>query len=157
MGIYDLSKERFTVRELLDVSVGQGDCVKITDLDRYRFFSTNSVLFARLIDRGGRDVYTCIDYVDIERHLPFSEPELSVGIEGDVLTVSAQHFARCVEITGECGQDRFGWLFGDNYFDLMPGMTKRIRILGKHRRGIIRVKAQYSEKISEVIYGEDGQ
>ncbi len=157
MGIYDLSKERFTVRELLDVSVGQGDCVKITDLDRYRFFSANSVLFARLIDRGGRDVYTCIDYVDIERHLPFSEPELSVGIEGDVLTVSAQHFARCVEITGECGQDRFGWLFGDNYFDLMPGMTKRIRILGKHRRGIIRVKAQYSEKISEVIYGEDGQ
>ena len=157
MGIYDLRREIFIGRELLDVSVKQGECVEITDLDRYLFFSANSVLYARMMDCDGSDVYTCIDYVDIERHLPFSEPELSAGINGDILTVSAQHFARCVEITGDCDGDCFGWLFEDNYFDLMPGMVKKVRILGKHRRGIIRVKAQYSEKMNEVIYGEDRQ
>ncbi len=153
MGLYDLKREAFAGRELLDVSVGQGDCAKVTDLDGYPFFSTNCVLYARLMDRSGKDVYTCIDYVDIERHLPFQEPELTAEIHGDVLSVSALHFARCVEITGECDGDLFGWLFEDNYFDLMPGTVKRVRILGRHRRGTIRVKAQYSEKICEVTYG----
>ncbi|MFS6554217.1 glycoside hydrolase family 2 protein, partial [Parabacteroides distasonis] len=92
------------------------------------------------------EVYTDIDYVDIERHLPFKEPELTVGIEGDILTFSAGRFARCVEILGDCDGDKFGWLFEDNYFDLMPGMTKRVKILGRHKYGIITVKAHYSSK-----------
>ena len=41
------------------------------------------------MDKAGRDIYTCIDYVDIERHLPFEDPEISVAIQGDVLSIKA--------------------------------------------------------------------
>ena len=59
--------------------VEQGDCELVNDLAHYLFFSKDCILFARLMDKAGRDIYTCIDYVDIERHLPFEDPEISVS------------------------------------------------------------------------------
>ena len=56
------------------------------------------------------------------------------------------HFARCVEITGNCDGNEFGWLFDDNYFDLLPGMTKNVRILGKQNHGTISVKSTLFEE-----------
>ena len=152
MGLYNLKTENFERRDHVPVKVDQGECELVSDLARYQFFSRDCVLFARLMDKAGKDIYTCIDYVDIERHLPFKEPEISVTIEGDQLSISSAHFARCVEITGNCDGDRFGWLFEDNYFDLLPGMTKHVRILGRRDHGMISVKAPYTEEVKQVSF-----
>ena len=36
---------------------------------------------------------------------------------------------------GAANGDACGWFFEDNYFDLLPGETKTVRILGHSRRG----------------------
>ena len=151
-GLYNLRTEQLERREFLPVCVEQGDCELVNDLAHYLFFSKDCILFARLMDKAGRDIYTCIDYVDIERHLPFEDPEISVAIQGNVLSIKALHFARCVEITGNCDGNEFGWLFDDNYFDLLPGMTKNVRILGKQNHGTISVKAPYSKNVQQIRF-----
>lgn len=154
-GIYNLRTEKFERREIIPVYVEQGDFVEVIDLSKYHFFSKDCILYARMMDRAGTDVHTCIDYVDIERHLPFGEPELKVEIAGDTLTIEAKHFARCVEITGQRDMDKFGWLFTDNYFDLMPGTKKKVKILGKHTFGTISVKAQYSSVVHKIQFDKE--
>ena len=58
------------------------------------------------------------------KHFAFADPHLTVEREGDELIVSADAYARAVEITCEDGDV----LFEDNYFDL-NAETRRIRIL----------------------------
>lgn len=152
LGLYDLRRESFRERDSIEVAVPQGDCRMVYDLERFRFFSKDCVLYARVSDSKGEEVSTDIDYVDIERHLPFQDPLLHVEIEGDILSIRSEHFARCVSITGSCEGDEFGWLFTDNYFDLMPGMVRRVKILGRHDHGEIIVKGRYSREECSVIY-----
>ena len=152
LGLYDLRRESFRERDSIEVAVPQGDCRMVYDLERFRFFSKDCVLYARVSDSKGEEVSTDIDYVDIERHLPFQDPLLHVEIEGDILSIRSEHFARCVSITGSCEGDEFGWLFTDNYFDLMPGMVRRVKILGRHDHGELIVKGRYSREECSVIY-----
>ena len=58
------------------------------------------------------------------KHFAFADPHLTVEREGNELIVSADAYARAVEITCEDGDV----LFEDNYFDL-NAETRRIRIL----------------------------
>lgn len=152
LGLYDLRRESFRERDSIEVAVPQGDCRMVYDLERFRFFSKDCVLYARVSDSKGEEVSTDIDYVDIERHLPFRDPLLHMEIEGDILSIRSEHFARCVSITGSCEGDEFGWLFTDNYFDLMPGMVRRVKILGRHDHGELIVKGRYSREECSVIY-----
>ena len=48
--------------------------------------------------------------------------------------------------------DEFGWLSEDNYFDLVPGVEKRIQIMGMHSKGKIRIKPYYDEKYTEIDF-----
>lgn len=153
LGLYDLRKETFREKDRVAVAVPQGDCKVAYDLERFCFFSKDCILYARVTDSEGREMSTCIDYVDVERHLPFQDPLLHVELEGDVLCIRSEHFARCVGITGNCDKDEFGWLFDDNCFDLMPGMVRRVKILGRHDHGEITVKGRYSKKSCQVVYG----
>ena len=57
-----------------------------------------------------------------------------------------------MQLSGEEDGDEFGWLFEDNYFDLVPGVEKRIRIMGRHDRGKIVIKPYYEETYVEVDY-----
>ncbi|MCJ7845394.1 MAG: beta-mannosidase [Blautia sp.] len=131
------------------ISVPQGDAVLLDDLADFRFFSKDCALFAVLCDEKGNEVSVCIDYVDIERHLKFPNAGLKLEMRGDELVITADRFARCVQITGEQDGDPFGWLFSDNYFDMLPGQRKTVKILGNKEYGTICVKAQYGgcEKI----------
>lgn len=55
-------------------------------------------------------------------------------------------FTGGAEMTGDADGDAFGWLFEDNYFDLMPGETKIVRVLGHHDAGQITAKPHYSSE-----------
>jgi hypothetical protein len=59
-------------------------------------------------------------------------------------------FARCVVLSGNAEGDAFGWSFEDNYFDLMPGETKVVKILGDHTQGRITAKPWYSPHVPTV-------
>ena len=51
---------------------------------------------------------------------------------------------------GDDDGDAFGWLFEDNYFDLVPGETKRVKILGRHNKGVVSAKAHFSPKAAAI-------
>ena len=57
------------------------------------------------------------------KHFRFADPKLQVRQEGDEIVVSAQAYARSVEI--QCGADT---VLSDNYFDMNAG-EKRVRVL----------------------------
>lgn len=158
-GLLDLRTEQIMKQERKKVQVAQGDAVMVFDLAAFQFFHKDTVLFARAIGDTAGDMDVCIDYVDIERHLDFRDPELQIRTEGEYLLIRAAHFARSVEILGEQDGDKFGWLFEDNYFDLLPGQEKKVRILGDRTYGTLTVKPRYgtAEKISIVRREADVQ
>ena len=57
------------------------------------------------------------------KHFPFADPALEVKLEGDEILVTAQAYARSVELLA--GADV---LLEDNYFDMDAG-TRRVKIL----------------------------
>jgi hypothetical protein len=93
--------------------------------------------------------------VNIERHIRFpSDGKISAHIEGTELVLESTKYERSVEILGNAAEisaennttdGEFGWLFEDNYFDLIPGQIKRVKIETKHREGIISIKGYYSD------------
>lgn len=93
-----------------------------------------------------------IDYADIERHLSFPDAKISMELSGDILLLQTDKFARSIELSGDENNDEFGWYFEDNYFDLIPGEIKHVKIFGKHKMGIIRAKSAYMNNSVEVYY-----
>ena len=57
------------------------------------------------------------------KHFPFADPKLNAFVDGDQIIVTAEGYARSVEI--RCGADV---LLEDNYFD-MDGGTRAVKIL----------------------------
>ncbi|HEY5465980.1 MAG TPA: glycoside hydrolase family 2 protein [Clostridia bacterium] len=90
-----------------------------------------------------------LDYVDIERHLGFPDAGIALGCDGDTLVLTTDRFARSIELSGDEDGDAFGWYFEDNFFDLLPGETKRVKVFGKHGKGTIRAKAAYTDHFVE--------
>ena len=60
------------------------------------------------------------------------------------MAITTDRFARSVVLEGDAEGDAFGWFFEDNWFDLLPGERKVVRILGEHQRGRITARAWYS-------------
>ena len=64
---------------------------------------------------------------------------------GAALGITTGRFARSVVLEGEVDRDAdadadasaYSWLFEDNWFDLLPGERKVVRVLGEHARGRI--------------------
>ena len=67
---------------------------------------------------------------------------------GGSLLIETDAFARCVELSASNDGDEFGFIFSDNYFDMIPGQPIRIQIAGRHKKGIISAKAHYSPHVS---------
>ncbi|GHV47152.1 beta-mannosidase [Spirochaetia bacterium] len=153
LGIYNLVTENFIVKENIPVKMGQGESGIIRDIAQLiYFFSKDVVLYARLTDEKGNFVSESVDYVTEERRLKFPDAKLKAEIRGDGIYVSSDRFARCVEILGESDGNPFGWLFSDNYFDLMPGTERKIKITDGPDHGTISLKPHYSNKTVKVSY-----
>jgi beta-mannosidase len=108
-------------------------------------------LYACLHDAGGAVLARTNALADIERRITFPSARLDVQVSGDALVLTTDRFARSVVLEGRAPDgDRFGWFFEDNWFDLMPGERKVVRVLGDHRAGQISARAWYSEHVSTV-------
>ncbi len=75
---------------------------------------------------------------------------MDVRIENGALRITTDKFARAVHLEGDADGNPFGWFFEDNYFDLLPGEEKVVRVLGTHRRGRITAKPWYSPHTTAV-------
>ena len=143
VSIYHLGEERNLRENQVDIRIGQGGSDMVFDLAEYRFFPKDCLLYAKFVEKNGDVCCSGVDYVDIERHLRYKEANLDVRLDGNYLVLKTDAFIRCVEIKGQSGEDEFGWLFSDNYFDLMPGEEKRVKILGNKDSGQLRIKGHY--------------
>ena len=76
-----------------------------------------------LLDESGKIVGQGSVLFCAPKHFKFVDPQLCVKLEGDEIVVTANAYARSVEILA--GPDT---LLEDNYFDMNAG-TRRIRIL----------------------------
>lgn len=145
-GLYHLTGEQYTVEKTFPVEMGQGESGIVFDLAELRFFRKDSALTAILYDEAGNEVTTCIDYVTEERRLKFPDADLTVLPRDGKLYVTSSTFAHCVEVYGDSNGDPFGWLFSDNYFDLLPGVTKVIEVVDGPAKGFVGMKPHYSQK-----------
>ena len=150
--LFDHRNNKFVNTQEFPVSVGHDESVLVTDLFSLGMVNRQHILCAWLYDTDGRLLAEKIDYLDTERHFTFQEARLRLRAEGDELVVSTDKFARCVELEGDDKGDQFNWLFSDNYFDVLPGYEKRIKIKGRHKAGVITAKAHYSANITKIDY-----
>jgi hypothetical protein len=155
-GIFRLSTETITAQRQIDVKMLAGCSGEVADLDFCKSFQTEHVLFARYEDSASGAVYANTDYVDIERRLQFPEANISMESVGGELHICSDTFAHWVELCGDDNGDDFGWIFEDNYFDLMPGSAKTVKILGRHNQGIITAKAHYSKTRTAIGWKREG-
>jgi hypothetical protein len=151
--LYHLETERPIAEECFPAAMGQGESGIVRDLAEFRyFFPKDTALTAVLIDPLGHELNTSIDYVTEERRLKFPDAVLTAEFAGGELRVRSDRFARCVEILGDKDGDPFGWLFSDNYFDLLPGTAKTIRVVDGPDRGRITLKPHYASRAAVVEY-----
>ena len=144
--LYHLGRNEFRKETVRDVTVAPGRSVVVVRLDQagIRAFRREHILFASLTDKSGRVLARANAFADIERRLTFPDAKLDVRVENGALTITTDKFARCVTLEGDADGDAFGWFFEDNYFDLLPGEVKTVRILGQHRKGRVTAKGWYS-------------
>jgi beta-mannosidase len=135
-----------------DVLVGSGESKVIVRLDQAGIgsFRKEHILHAKFTDESGQVVATSNCLGDIERRMLFPQAKLDVQVREGELVITSDKFARTVTLEGNADGDVFDWFFEDNYFDLMPGETKTVRILGGHQRGTVTAKAHYSQHITRV-------
>jgi hypothetical protein len=153
--LYNGDGTRLLYRQAIPVSIGSGRSELVGDMDETGMFLRMSNLYARLIDEDGREVFRTNDICGIERNIGFPDAQLSLSpnASGDGVVVTTDKFARCVELEG-ITQDgnAFGWLFEDNFFDLLPHERKEVRFLGQHRHGTVRASSLFLGGESHVLF-----
>ncbi len=107
----------------------------IVDLSVWGMFWRNSLLIATLTDASGNMLTQTSFVVAPEVACLISDPELSARVDGEEVWISCKRYARRVTLHGvDSDGNPFGHHFDDNYFDLVPGEQKCVRML-KHVDG----------------------
>ena len=148
--LYHLGRNEFHKQIVRDVTVAPGKSIVVVQLDKagIRAFRREHVLFATLAGESGSVLARASAFADIERRLAFPDAKLDAKIVNNALVITTDKFARSVTLEGDADGNPFGWFFEDNYFDLLPGEVKTVRILGRHRKGIVTAKPWYSSKVT---------
>ena len=145
-GLFDIKTNEFTLTDTCQVSMDAENSGIVLPLEKYTFFPRCMILYAEYTDPDYPVHDICIDYTDVERHYHFPKAKLDVHMEGDEIVITTDCFARNVEILAEKDGNEFGWLFSENYFDMIPGMEKRVRVVAGGS-GNIHVKPHYSDEV----------
>jgi hypothetical protein len=150
--LFHLDRNEIRKEIVRDVVVPPGASEVILQLDEAGIgtFRKEHVLHASLSDEAGRLLAQAHCLGDIERRVTFPDARLGVQIQDGALVLRSDKYAKTVTLEGDANGDAFGWFFEDNYFDLMPGEQRRVRVLGRHDEGKITVKAWYSPHVTTV-------
>jgi hypothetical protein len=148
--LFNLTTEQFHHQTTLPIEVQASSSISVINLYDIGQIPRVNVLCAWLVDKNGVTLNSSTEFIDIERNMTFKDASLTLTLKNRVLTVTSNHFAHCVELSGNNNGDLFGWIFEDNYFDLLPGMEKKIRIFGNHSQGTISAKAHFSTKPTKI-------
>jgi hypothetical protein len=144
--VFDFEIEKVVAKRTFPAGIPAGDSIILKNLDELGQFPLASLIHVYLLDETG---ITVVDedfqYVKPERKLSFPEVKLDLEKVGEKsIRITTDRFARCIELSGDCGGETFGWHFEDNYFDLMPGKSRIINYFGKYTDGTVCAKAFYS-------------
>ena len=148
--VYSLEKKCILKEKEFAAAVAPGRSVLLDTLDDLCPLPWTAIVFAEFISPDGKQLSRTHTFLTKENMLPFPNAEIQMQYEDGALTITADDFARCVILSGNEDGDEFGWFFEDNYFDLLPFETKKVRILGRHKKGSVQAKAQYSDKITTI-------
>lgn len=152
ISLFDMEKNQFVRTGHFPFRVLPGESRAVGRLDFWGQMTRDKIIYGELRDEQGQILARNHSYLDIERHITFPKAKVEMHQEGDSLVLTADCFARCVELSADDHGDAYWWDFSDNYFDLFPGKEKRIEITGKHTEGNIRAKAFYSPYTSGITY-----
>ena len=147
-----LNQTRATIERQVEVKPGKSLVVVQLDEAGIGSFRREHVLHASLTDENGTMIAETFAPGDIERRTLFPDAKIDITVSEGKLILKSDKYAYNVTLTGNDNGDNFGFLFSDNYFDMMPGVEKTIEILGKKTKGDITVKAWYSDKVSTVAW-----
>ncbi len=147
---YDADGRRILDEFSRAVRVSAGQSVLAMTLEELGMFWRGDRLHAELRDPSGQSLAQTIDCTAMERHLRLPRAEVSLAPTPEGVEVSCDVFARCVELAGDADGERFGWLFEDNHFDLLPDRPRRIRILGDHDAGTISAGSFWSDQRASI-------
>ncbi len=148
--IYNLQKACVTSEFTIPAAIPAGESRILTTLDRVGPIRWESVLYVCYKDSDGKEIASSTGYITNENMLPFPNAKLSLSYSDGYLTITTDRFARCVELSAGAEGEEFGWYFEDNFFDLMPFETKRVRIYSNKPDGVILAKAHYSNEVASV-------
>jgi beta-mannosidase len=143
-----LEHNEFTREITRQITVPPGESSVVVRLDQagIESFRREHVLVGSFTTSSGQVLARSSALADVERRVTFPDARLGVQYTGKAITLTTDKFARCVTLEGEGG----GWFFDDNYFDLVPGESKTVRILGEKSRGRIRIKPWYSSQAMQM-------
>lgn len=145
--LFDLQKNCFIKEMQTAFYIGPDESFPICTLDEWGQFYKRHLICTKAYAKDGSLLASSIDCAEMERNLKYPEHVgLTIHQEGNELVLESTAYARCIELTGNCNSEEFGWIFEDNYFDLLPREQKRIKIKGRHKYGNITAKAFYDEK-----------
>jgi len=144
--LYHLEKCEFRKEIVREITVAPGKSKVVVRLDEagIRAFRREHILFAEMKDNAGNVIARTDALADIERRCNFPDAKLEVKVENNALVITTDKFARNINLEGDAYGEHLGWFFDDNYFDLLPGEKKVVRVLGKHASGVITAKPWYS-------------
>lgn len=134
------------------VMIPSGESKMVVRLDEagIGLFRREHILSASLSNAAAEIIARTTSLTDIERHIAFPDAKLNVKVIKGALEITTDKFAHTVTLEGDENGEQLGWFFEDNYFDIMPGETKVVKILGKHSKGTITVKPWYSTTPTKV-------
>ncbi len=148
--LFHLDRNRVRKDIVRDVVVPPGGSKVLVRLDQAGIgtFRKEHILHATLTDKSGKCLAEAYCPGDIERRMRFPDAKLDVKVEDGAIVIKSDKYAHSVTLEGNADGDAFGWCFEDNYFNLMPGQEKVVRVLGKHDRGQVTVRAWYSPHVT---------
>lgn len=134
------------------VTVRQGESVVAATGEPFGMFERKCPLLVEFLSEDGAVLAECLDYVAPEREIPFpTDAEITLAADGDELVVGSNAIARWVELRGRSPEgDEFGWDFADNFFDVVPGHERRVKVLGRHRRGTVTARSAFSPCVARI-------
>ena len=141
---FSLANNKIMGEFSIPVMLRAGESKVLTNMDPISPIIREWILYAVLTDEEGREIARKDTYIEQERYITFPEACLTMRREGDEVVLTSDKTAHCVELGGGQDGQAFGWLFDDNYFNLLPFEEKRVRILRRGDGDALHAKAHYS-------------